>query len=74
MEGNNNFLFFSNKIFLKFSKSNLIVKSDISKAYSSNGIDISERELNEMIKFMTGEEASDELMISKEDLKKFYIS
>ena len=43
----------------------MIVKSDISKAYAANGIDISERELNEMIKFMTGEEPLEDLMISK---------
>ena len=52
----------------------MIVKSDISKAYALNGIDISERELNEMIKFMTGEEALDDVMIQKDDLKKFFIS
>ena len=59
---------------INFSKSNTIMKSDISKAYQANGIDISERELNEMVAFMTGNDKSEDLIISKDDLKKFYIS
>jgi len=56
------------------SKSNTIMKSDISKAYLANGIDISERELNEMVAFMTGNDKSEDIVISKDELKKFYIS
>lgn len=50
------------------------MKSDIAKAYQANGIDISERELNEMVTFMTGNDIDDESAISKDELKKFYIS
>lgn len=50
------------------------MKSDISKAYQANGIDISERELNEMVAFMTGNDKSEDVLISKDELKKFYIS
>jgi hypothetical protein len=50
------------------------MKSDISKAYQANGIDISERELNEMVAFMIGYDKSEDVVISKDELKKFYIS
>jgi len=50
------------------------MKSDISKAYQTNGIDISERELNEMVAFMTGQDKCEDVIISKDELKKFYIS
>jgi hypothetical protein len=50
------------------------MKSDIAKAYQANLIDISERELNEMVAFMTGNDKNEDLIIQKDELKKFYIS
>lgn len=49
-------------------------KDDISSVYEKNGIDISDREINEMLSFMTGKDKlPDNIQISKEEFKKFYI-
>jgi hypothetical protein len=50
-------------------------KDDMSKAFGINGIEISEREVTEMVAFMTGtgDKNVDDVLISKEDFKKFLI-
>ncbi len=47
-------------------------KNELSKAFETNGIEISDREINEMMSFMTGNEKSgDELQVAKDEFKKF---
>jgi Ca2+-binding EF-hand superfamily protein len=68
MEGkNNNYLIFIRK----FSGS--IQKGDISKAFEDSGLDVTDKEINEMISMITGTDKVDDITIHKEDFKKFYI-
>jgi hypothetical protein len=49
-------------------------KPEITKAFEGNGIEISEREIIEMMSFMTGNEKPvEEIQVSKEEFKKFMI-
>ncbi len=56
------------------SHQNQINKSDISKALESNGIEISDKEINEMMCFIAGaDKFHDDLQITKDEFKKFII-
>jgi len=49
-------------------------KPEITKAFEGNGIEISDREIIEMMSFMTGNEKPvEEIQVSKEEFKKFMI-
>ena len=48
-------------------------KADLNKAFETTGIEISDREINEMMAFMNGRERipEDEIYITKDEFKKF---
>jgi hypothetical protein len=53
---------------------NFFGKPELTKAFEGNGIEISEREIMEMMSFMTGnEKPGEEIQVSKDEFKKFMI-
>jgi hypothetical protein len=53
---------------------NFLSKQEISKGFESNMIEISEREINEMMQFMTNSDKSpEEVLITKDEFKKFLV-
>jgi len=53
---------------------NYFTKEELLNIFESNDVDLSEKEINEMISFMTGKQGDyDNIHISKEEFKKFFI-
>jgi len=61
--------------FINVGKTNTVSKSEISAAFNANGIEISDKEVFEMMAFMTGlnDQDFEETTVTKEEFKKFLI-